>query len=273
MDRLYSYLKSHKTINVLIVLGYYFLVVLPHNIVGAWINGLFEQSSRQTYNTIVMIVTIVLCVTIIAILFSKIKQHPSQKMVVGFLLATMLFCVLCFSFLMVINIEVVHFVQYAILAILIFPLNKNYLGTIIFCSLAGGLDEAYQYLELENNAFYYDFNDVVLDCVGACIGILILFIHRILPAEKGNGPWFKQSHFITLMIVATVLLIKMMLGTFVLVDSIDDPAYFALFRKPPPAGFWFYPSGPYARFHILMPIPALIIIASLCFTYNRLSHR
>lgn len=273
MTRFYNYLKANKGPNVLIVLVYYILVVLPHNVVGIWINGLFEQYSRPTYNLIVLAVATVVSVAILVSLVPRIKKHPSKREVLTYIILSLIFSVLCLNILMVINVEMVHFLQYAILAILIFPLNRSYIGTIIWCTIAGGVDEAYQYLILESNAFYYDFNDVVLDNLGACMGVLVLYIFEVFPAATTQKSLYKRSDFLAIIGLVLFMIVLGMAGQFSLNNIEEAPAFFTLFKSPPPAGFWYYPIGPYARFHILLPIPALIIITCLVLIYGRLGKR
>lgn len=268
MTRLYKYLALHKWVNVIMLLAYFLAVVLPHNEVGKFINGLFENFSRATYNVLIA----GLC--LIGLLGSLIylnKRVTWTKIKVAYVLGILMALMLCFMFLMVINIEAVHFVQYCVLAILIFPLVGNYRETLMWVVLAGGLDELYQYLVLENTAFYYDFNDVVLDTVGGCIGLVYMALEGI--AEEGNlKKWYKKAYFYIPITLTMLLCIAWALGYFALTKDGGD-AYFTLFKRIPPDGFWFYPKGPYARFHILMPIPALIIISVLVKFYGDLPFR
>jgi len=77
--------------------------------------------------------------------------------------------------LFVINIESVHYVQYAIGAILIFSLVEHYFVALFLAFLVGVFDEAYQYFYLApEGTAYYDFNDIITNLLGAAFGLLIL---------------------------------------------------------------------------------------------------
>ena len=53
---LYNWLKNNKVLNLVILISYYLLVVLPHEEVGKWVaRTLDEPFGRDTYNLIVLV--------------------------------------------------------------------------------------------------------------------------------------------------------------------------------------------------------------------------
>ena len=81
---------------------------------------------------------------------------------------------LAYRGLFAVNSEAIHFVQYGILALLLIPLVRRCGETIVLVTLLGILDEAYQYWVLHGDwGVYYDFNDVVLNLLGAAMGVLV----------------------------------------------------------------------------------------------------
>ena len=264
-----NYLSDNRLTNILLLIIYYVAVVLPHNSVGRMINGLFDTYSRPTYNFIVVIVFSLLLLGILYMSKSEIRKLSNKRCIWLYLIVTLVLLLLCFNVLMVINVEAIHFVQYAILACLLYPLLRNYTDTMTVAVIAGAVDELYQYLFLESNAFYYDFNDVVLDALGAGIGILGLTIFGYRDLTKSTIPWYKRVFFLGPLCIVLCLSLMWFTGSFAINYNYNDSAFFTLFLQPPPAGFWYYPQGPYARFHILTPIPALIIIAGLVIFYGR----
>ena len=268
-----SYLSRKRWLALVILLIYFISVVLPHNEVGRWINGFFDIYSRSTYNAIIAIVFGIIGLSFLFFTYKQIPLVISRRIasIYGFITVSLL--LLCFNVLMVINIEAVHFVQYALLAFLLFAITRNYQDVMVWAIFFGALDEAYQYLYLENNAFYYDFNDIVLDAVGAGIGVFILRICDIRSDIKKNRPWYAKPSAYLPIIISVFLAILSITGYFSVNANVSSPAFFTLFQRQSPSGFWYYPMGPYARFHILEPIPAIVIIAGIVYTYGLLEKK
>ena len=81
--------------------------------------------------------------------------------------------VLCAWFLMLTAIEVAHYVQYGILVLLLRPVFKAILPAVFLSILAGTGDEWYQYWMLHPWQGQLDFNDLVLNVVGAVSGAIL----------------------------------------------------------------------------------------------------
>ncbi len=89
------------------------------------------------------------------------------------------------------NVEMIHFLQYGLLASLLaqaFDHKREYwpLLTLMFLvTFLGILDELNQYFYLTpNNSAYIDFNDFVLNQIGACAGLLAWYGFRQAPATN-----------------------------------------------------------------------------------------
>ena len=269
MSRLINYLQSNIRLNIFVLLVYYLLVVLPHEKVGITIAGIFENQSRENYNLIVLIIALVLFVTVFSFVIRKVISHPQKKFLILYFSITLLFVVLCFNILFVVNVEFIHFVQYAVFAILCYPLINNYLQSLIFATIAGAFDEAYQYFYLSpHRTDYYDWNDVIINLIGAAIGILIVktfVLNQVKPTTK----FFKSPIFYFL--CAVVLSVIALLGIGVLTvypNEYSNPMFSLV--KVIPEGFWSIPPGPFVKFHIIMPLEGLIIISILWLFYSRL---
>ncbi len=75
-----------------------------------------------------------------------------------------------YHFLMVRSIEIIHFAQYLILALLLCALTRSTLLAVLMACLVGLADEAWQYFYLHSWQPYYDFNDVNMNVLGAILG-------------------------------------------------------------------------------------------------------
>ncbi len=262
--------KRNGAMRVLLWLGitaFYLFSVLLHVEVGGFINDLFGSFSRRTYNNIVTsIVLIALFVLSIALYrSSRSKTVPTAIwLIVGYAIISI---VLSFTVLFVIHIEAIHFLQYAILSFLLRKVQPSYMAAAILATLLGAYDELYQYLVLDTRANYYDFNDIFLDTTGTGLGLLGHWFCQE-PAEKGDKrKWWQRLDSVLLVITLLLLFIMILMGEFTVNPKYDDPALFTLFKFSP-EGFWHYPLGPYTRFHILRPIPGILLIVSSVFIYG-----
>ena len=247
---------------------YYLLVVLPHEKVGIIIARIFKNQSRENYNLIVLIIAVVLFIGVFSFIIRKLITHEKKKLLYFYFSATFILVLVCFNVLFVMNIECIHFIQYAVFAILCYPLINDYLQTLVFTTIAGAFDEAYQYFYLApNRTDYFDWNDVIINLIGGAIGILILKTF-LVNQYKSKTRFLKSSVFYFLFLI--VLMVIGLLGFGVLTIYPDDngDSLFSLV-KVLPDGFWSFPPGPYVRYHVVMPLEGIIIIAILWLFYSK----
>ena len=156
MTKFIQWLSDHRWYNILLLIAYYLLVVLPHEQVGLFATWLFSSFSREQYNLIILILSICFAVSIGIFTVKKITLHPERYRVIFFSLISLVLIAYSFQVLFVVNIEAIHFIQYGIFAILCFPLVRHYTRTLIWATLAGAVDEGYQFFFSgagENSAF------------------------------------------------------------------------------------------------------------------------
>ena len=249
---------------------YYVLTVISHVKVGGWINGCFDSLSRAAYNNVITVLVICLVAFMSYGIYRRAQRQGLPRIVWWTLAYTALALLMSFCLFFVIHIEAIHFLQYGILAFLMKRLWPSYLSVAILTTLAGAYDELFQYLVLDTRAMYYDFNDVFLDAVGAGMGLIIYwFVGRGQSKSRPRPIWWKRPEWLAIGVTALGLLVAALLGEFTVNLRIEDPAIFTLFKEAP-EGFWHYPTGPYARFHILEPITGLLLIGLTVFIYGLL---
>lgn len=173
-----NFLRKNTLLNVILLITYYLLVVLPHNNFGYWINEIFKPLGRDKYNLLIITLGGIGLLMYILLIWNGFKYNPTiatnKRKFIGYLSMTILFVVIAINTLLVINIEIVHFVQYAILAVLIFPIYQDYTATLFWAIMLALWDEAYQYWILNPQYDYYDFNDIILDLLGTTLGLLLI---------------------------------------------------------------------------------------------------
>jgi len=265
-----NWLSQHRLINLVLIFIYFLLVVLPHEQVGLLVNKIFGDLETSTYNLIITIISTTLLCVIILFFYKKIKQHPNQKIIWFYLISTILFAILSFKILFVVNIEFVHFVQYAVFAVLCFPLTLNYTHTIIWTTLAGALDEAYQYFYLSpHRTEYYDFNDVIINLIGAAFGLIVVKI--INPAYQSfSWKTFFQSHLFYCLVNVSLLIAIAFASNKIGLYPNDTEAQYLLVKKMP-TQFW-STVHPEIVYHILLPFEGLLLMTGLFIFYSRLEN-
>lgn len=265
-----DYLHSKTYINLLIVLTYFVAVVAPHKTFGTYLNlVVFKGVPRAQYNFYVLIAAItVLAIYILFFIINANKQKDRKKLWL-YMVINIGLSVLVMKYLFVINIETVHFPQYALLAILLFPLIGNYTGTMIWSTLFGVLDEAYQYFYLApKDTFYFDFNDVITDIVGTVFGLLLL--RSIGIREKSSFLLKKSTIWYGIGLLISVVLLTHVLGLLSIYPN-ENRAYHLL--REWPEGFWTIITSrknPEIIFHVIRPIEGLILTIGLWVIYSNL---
>ncbi len=174
--------------------------------------------------------------------------------------------------------EIVHFLQYAILAIPLYAVTRCALDTVAIAAILGAIDEGYQFLVLHPTwGIYFDYNDVLIDAIGAGLGVVWLLSALRREAEpERNGvvavaarTVFRSPAVWAMVAIAAAVVVLLGAGVFV-VDGLESDAdfYMALNRGTVSETFWIQEQEWAGKpFHILRPIPgtALILLAILPF--------
>ncbi len=262
MTKFVHWLSTHRTAAIIILFIYYALVILPHEWVGVNINALFSKMPRSSYDLIVLVVSSIFLVAVLFLFRKKLMIHPQRNKIGAFILLTLVLIYLTNSFLFVINIESVHYVQYAVGAILLFGLIRHYYVTLFVAFCIALIDEGYQYFYLSpHRTDYFDINDIITDFLGAAFGLLLLKTLSI--KESGDASHkMKWGFFIPL-----VALILGFLGTVKssLLSIYPSDDKFMLVREMQ-EGFW-TTVPPKVTFHVVGPAEGSLILPGLFLVY------
>lgn len=270
LSRLLDWLGANRWLNFLILFVYFFAIVLPHEQIGLMISDVFRPYTRDSYNRVLLLMALGLFCVYVWILF-KNKSTTNNKSLGYYFLFNLVLAVLCYNLLFVVNVEAIHFIQYGVFALLCFPLVRNYSLTLMYATLAGVCDEIYQFYYLApERTDYYDFNDVVINLVGAVFGLLLI---RSLGRKTFKFHWssfVRSKHF--MFIVGLILLIIILFATGILVKNYDPQnltAKYWLIRKPT-LGFWKEERQFGFKFHVIKPWEGLAIVVALFIAYSGL---
>jgi len=251
-------------------MAYFVMVVMPHEEVGLMISQLFRPYSRDTYNFVLMLCSLG---GLFIYMYMVYKNHnkPASTLVISYLVLNLLLAVVCFKVLFVMNVEAIHFVQYAIFAILCFPLVNNYNLTLVYTTIAGAIDEAYQFYVLApERTEYYDFNDVIINLIGGVFGLILLRSLSLGTFRFTPKEFLRSKHFKILAVFFAVIIGLFASG--ILVKNYDAQDLYAKFWlvKTSVVGFWQERPAYNFRFHIVQPWEGLGIICLLLIIYSRL---
>lgn len=123
--------------------------------------------------------------------------------------------------LLVTNIELIHFPQFALIAVLFLIAGLGSRAAFLCGSIAGLLDETYQHLVLYAGVpnTYFDVNDILLNAVGAAWGVCLFGADRL----AAEGPSLADSRRYLQALAATAGL--------VLIAAFFDPPNPQLLQK------------------------------------------
>lgn len=181
MERIVGFLSRRPAVSAALATAFFVGTMLAHDRVQSavyrfahWIGrGADEPLARwNAFVTAVGAPLMLLCAAAIGL---AVWRHPCRTPLAAAWALILLLVVASYNALFVMNSELVHFPQFAMLAMLLFQIIGRFGETMFWCGLLGAIDEGYQYWWLSRaKAIYYDFNDVVLNMLGAGLGLLLL---------------------------------------------------------------------------------------------------
>ena len=156
------------------------------------------------------------CLLVAALVFRLWFRGSNRNITLASWLLLFAAMTACMFLITTTAVEMIHFLQYGILAFMLayaFDRDRVYwpLLTLMFMTTGLGiLDELNQYFYLTiNNSSYIDFNDFVLNQIGACAGLLVHY--GFTPAPQKHSRW-NILQTITVAGYALLGLIALLLG-------------------------------------------------------------
>ena len=271
MQSFISSCRRHPWINAGCAAGYFILVVLPHLQVGLFFQWLFSHFTRSQYQLGVLsgfvLLFLVLCLVLLRGMIVSRRVAP----VLVYLGITFVLTAVSFKLLVIHNIELIHLPQYALLAVLLFPLVRRFGDTVFWATLLGAVDEAYQYFILApDRTMQYDFNDIILNLLGAAFGVIFLFACGVSPEPRKNKAWYANPVLLTLLGLAAGVVILFQTNVLALYQTGAGQSAMGVIVKELPQGFWSYIPHLHVRYHIVLPLEGLILTGLLLALYYSL---
>jgi len=276
MRKLILWFSERRLFTVILCGVYLVLVVLLHKPVSNVFDWMRAVLSFKVYNQALLHVSLLIAFVFAVFVGLKVKSSGRRSSKIMCWLFTALLVVASYKLLIVFNIEMIHYPQYAIPTVLIFALVMNYRKTVLWTTLIGALDEAYQAFVIyrDNNDVYLDFNDIILNLVGAGIGVALIYTLTEMGGPRPEGSHksrrkFMFPFFLTTALILIAAIFLHMSGLMQFYPGAKSvAALIVLSRKPASAGFWTVPTVG-KLFHILTPTEGILSIAALigCYSY------
>lgn len=261
MNKLISWLERNNIIAILLAIAVYFSIVAFHEAITELAIRLRNAIGRDHYNAYLAYGFLSVLLVVLSFLFYHSLKGPQKylKITLSFILTAMI--VFSFRFLMVYSIEAIHFVEYMLVAIILLPVLRSYGGTVFWITILGILDELFQYRFLTPNFEYLDFNDIILNLLGAGAGVLVVFVFGNNAIKMHRTKWYRSPAFITCMSLLTAFFILLLSGK-MSVNPAETPGsetWFSLNRKSMPDESW-TTAYPGRIFHILKPLEGIVVL-------------
>lgn len=266
MEKIITYLEARKELTISLVLTYFIFILSMHDFMVNVSVGVMNSLTRQKYDLIVGSIMIS-AMLFILILFIRnlrlVRQAADIKIVYMLIMTSLLIIHIQMNFVM--NIEIIHTLQFGILALMIFPLTRSFGATLFFTTLLGAADELFQYLVLyPSKNDYLDFNDIVLDQMGAAIVLVYLYSSGLRSERNWSQKWYYSPVTITVVSLSAVVAVMYhfsLITTYY--SSATDKTLFVLNESNEPEGFWRHMPNCDIVFHVMSPIEGVIAIVMI----------
>lgn len=255
-----------------LLLAYTPAVIFPHENVQTLLAQAIQPIGLRAFYALAAIIGAAWLVTLSIILWRRLQTHAARGPLTAYWVLTMSLMLGAWQLLSVNNSELVHFPQYAISGFLLMLLTRHVTDTLCWITIAGSLDEGYQYAVLHGDwGIPFDFNDVFLDLAGGAAGCLLATAFlRAVPATR---PHFRKAGIVALTAIVAAGLVLMPFGKVVAYQDENTHHWIALSRLRP-KGFWFFDAtwGP-RRIHTLSPLEGPLLLAATLAVYSLLDRR
>lgn len=165
--------RQRRSLSFIIAVVYALLLILTHDVFQQLALGYQRSVGIQTWNLLFMIAAICVGALFFWIVFRRSGGLQWKRPLVIHMIAVLVLGAAVMEGLMVKYVETIHYVQYALMAVLIYPIVGRVSGAVVLAIAVGMVDEWYQFTVLYPGRGALDINDCVMNTVGALSGGLI----------------------------------------------------------------------------------------------------
>jgi len=264
-----NWLEQRRFLNIILVFAYFifiFFMHVPCAHLSVWVEW---HLSLPVYNLVVKTTCIVLLILYLAlILYQLLKRTHNRSHKIAYLLLTLSFIIIHFSFMFEMNIEIIHIFQYSILGFLLFPLTRRFGAAVCFAIPFMLIDEWNQYINLyPGYVEYFEFNDVILDINGCGLAVITLYLFGVKGSDNLKPLW-KRPEFISIIAfgIAITIAVKTCFIALYTADKCSNTWLVLNIIKEAPT-FWRKFPGRDIVYHIMQPVEAIVAIILLALFY------
>lgn len=260
MNKTLTWLGKNKLIALLLTIALYFCIVTFHDEVTQIVIKIRNHFGKEKYNLALGWGFLILLLLFITYVAFDIYRNIHKMLTLSLTAGITILLVAAFNTLMVYNVEAIHFVEYMMVAILLFPVLRSYGETVFWVTMIGILDEIFQYRFLTPEFEYFDFNDCLLNLLGASTGMVFIFITAGNAIGIRHTKWYRSPAVVTGLGLLALFILLLVSGKMTINPATTENAgnWFSLNRKTSAGEFWIH-AYPGRHFHILRPFEALTI--------------
>lgn len=185
------WLQQHPFVGWLLSIGYLITVTLTHDVVQRPALRLQRAYGVELVHYVLIILIVVSLVVMIRKLLPRLRDHENSRRMIWSGIVLLGAATLVLKFLMVRSIESIHILQYLILSLTLCILTRSPVPAVLLATLGGVFDEGWQYFVLHPGQPYFDFNDVIMNTVGALSGVWVYLLYK--PATERVATSWKPA--------------------------------------------------------------------------------
>jgi len=240
VTRVVLWFREHRAATVALALLYAVAIVALHDVVQAIFGVLLEAVGRPVYTAIMLIATGAALAAATWAFWRRRTRHAS--LLRFYWVSTLASLPVAYVCLFAMASEAVHYLQFALLAVPVFALTRRVLDTLLWVTLLGAIDEGYQYWVLHGDwGIYYDFNDVVMNLLGAAMGVLFTLAFTdgaALGAPRPVRSAWRSPAFLTWAGLLVVAIVAWRTGHLALLPDTSEGTLVLLNRLGLHKNFW-----------------------------------
>jgi hypothetical protein len=263
------WLQKRKAINLLLVFAYGAFVCFMHDPLVKVSVKIMNALSLPAYNQLVAAASGLLLLLLLVYSGHRLYHNRDRFAIkVFYLFATVALMLVHYRTMFEMNIEIVHSLEYTILAFLLYPLTGRYGAAILFAVPFMLLDEWLQYVVLyPTYVEQFEFNDLMMDIYGCALLILLISISGEKLHKKLLPVWNRTELLVLGLAVAACFLAWQMCFISLYESQQCENTWLVLNRIKGEQTFWRQYPGRDVIYHVMQPVEAFFTIPALLVFY------
>lgn len=196
MDAGLRWLNGRPRVALVSLFIYVPFIVLSHNLVQRQVRALRDAITRPLFNVLMLGIVLLALVGLTVWILRASRGMAQRDHRIRAWVIALAGTFVSYLYLVVQFSESVHYPQYAVLAVVLFALTRSYGDTFLLITIISLIDEGYQFWYLRAHLpSYFDFNDTLLNQVGALLGLALVFgTSRTFPVRARERSWRAELH-------------------------------------------------------------------------------